>query len=133
MEMARRPILVAACAVFALVAVSGFELRPRHGVCTKRNMMFWRTHIRATKLRDNLYMLNTYGTDLINANTVALIGDEGILLVDPGAPELLDKERAALPAMTESRIRFVIDSHAHPDHACANGEAFHQGAIIVGH
>ncbi|MEO8454619.1 MAG: MBL fold metallo-hydrolase [Sphingomicrobium sp.] len=116
-----------------MVALSGFELRPRHGVCTKRNIMFWRTHIHAMKLGDNLYVLKVYGTDLINANTVALIGDEGVLLVDPGAPEMLDKERAALPRSRDSRLRFVIDSHAHPDHACANGEAFHQGAIIVGH
>jgi len=132
MKLGRKPILVAAFAVLAVVMLTGFELRPRTGVCTKRHLMFWRTHVRATRLRDNLYMLNTYGTDLINANTVALIGNEGTLLVDPGAPEVLDKERSALPSMRDSRIRFVIDSHAHPDHACANGEAFSQGAIIVG-
>lgn len=132
MKLGRKPILVAAFAVLAVLMLSGFEMRPRTGVCTKRHLMFWRTHVRATRLRDNLYMLNTYGTDLINANTVALIGNEGILLVDPGAPEVLDKERSALPSMQDSRIRFVIDSHAHPDHACANGEAFNQGAIIVG-
>jgi glyoxylase-like metal-dependent hydrolase (beta-lactamase superfamily II) len=133
MKPGRKSIILAAVAALAVVAVTGFELRPRHGVCTKRNMMFWRTHVRATRLRDNMYMLQTYGTDLINANTVALVGDEGILLVDPGAPEVLDKERAALPRLKDSRIRFIIDSHAHSDHACANGEAFHQGAIIVGH
>ena len=108
-------------------------LKPRQGVCVKRNIMFWRTNIEATKLRDNLYMLRVYGTDLINANTVALIGDEGVLLVDPGHPEMLRKQRAARPPLRDSRVRFVIDSHAHPDHACANGELFHGGAVIVGH
>jgi glyoxylase-like metal-dependent hydrolase (beta-lactamase superfamily II) len=78
-------------------------------------------------------MLSVYGTDLINGNTVALIGDEGVLLVDPGHPEMLRKQRAALPAMRDSRVRFVIDSHAHPDHACANGALFDEGAVIVGH
>jgi len=125
--------MLVALAVVGVTALSGFYLKPGHGVCTKRNMMFWRTNIHATQLRDNLYMLNVYGTDLINGNTAALIGDEGVLLVDPGAPEMLRKERAALPRLKDSRIRFVIDSHAHSDHACANGELFHEGAIIVGH
>jgi glyoxylase-like metal-dependent hydrolase (beta-lactamase superfamily II) len=127
----RRRILLAAFALVSVAALTG--LKPSQGVCVKRNIMFWRTHIEPTQLRDNLYMLRVYGTDLINANTVALIGAEGVLLVDPGHPEMLHKQRAALPQVGDSRIRFVIDSHAHPDHACANGELFRQGAIIVGH
>jgi cyclase len=127
----RRRILLAA---FALVSVGALTaLKPSQGVCVKRNIMFWRTHIDATQLRDNLYMLKVYGTDLINANTVALVGAEGVMLVDPGHPEMLGKQRAALPRLGDSRIRFVINSHAHPDHACANGELFRQGAVIVGH
>lgn len=133
MKISRKGILLAVLAIGCMGALGIYYLKPRHGECVKRNMMFWRTHVRATKLRDNLYMLSVYGTDLINANTAALIGDEGILLVDPGHPEMIRKERAALPSMRDSRVRFVIDSHGHPDHACANGELFKQGAIIVGH
>jgi cyclase len=129
--MRRRRILLAAFALVSVAALTG--LKPSQGVCVKRNIMFWRTHIEATQLGDNLYMLKVYGTDLINANTVALIGSEGVLLVDPGHPEMSGKQRAALPRVGDSRIRFVINSHAHPDHSCANGELFRQGAIIVGH
>ena len=43
------------------------------------------------------------------------------------------KQRAALPRLQDLRIRFVINSHAHPDHACANGELFGGGATIVCH
>ena len=127
----KKRILVAAFALVSVAALTG--LKPSQGVCVKRNIMFWRTHIEPTQLRDNLYMLRVYGTDLINANTVALIGDEGVLLVDPGHPEMLTKQRAALPQTGDPRIRFIINSHAHPDHACANGELFRQGAVIVGH
>jgi glyoxylase-like metal-dependent hydrolase (beta-lactamase superfamily II) len=132
-KQGHKRILHAALAVAVLGALGAFSAMPRHGVCVNRNMMFWRTKIDATHLRDNIYMLRVYGTDLINANTVALIGEEGILLVDPGHPEMLRKERAALPRMRDSRVRMVIDSHGHPDHACANGELYRQGAIIVGH
>ena len=133
MKKGRRRILLAAFAVVCVGALGGFYMKPRPGVCLKRNMMFWRTNVHATHLRDNLYMLRVYGTDLINANTVALIGNEGVLLVDPGHPEMLRKQRAALPHLRDLRIRFVINSHAHGDHACANGELFEEGAIIVGH
>lgn len=133
MKINRKGILLALLAAGCLGALGIYYLKPRHGECVKRNMMFWRTHVKATKLRDNLYMLSVYGTDLINANTAALIGDEGVLLVDPGHPEMIGKERGALPSMRDARIRIVIDSHGHPDHACANGELFKQGAIIVGH
>jgi cyclase len=129
----RTRILLGAFAIVCIVALGGFYLKPSQGVCVKRNMMFWRTNVHSTPLRDNLYMLSVYGTDLINGNTVALIGDEGVLLVDPGHPEMMRKQRAALPAMRDSRVRFVINSHAHPDHACANGALFDEGAVIVGH
>ena len=111
--MGRRRILLAA---FALVSVAGLTgLKPSQGVCVKRNIMFWRTQIEATPLRDNLYMLKVYGTDLINANTVALIGSEGVLLVDPGHPEMLGKLRAAMPRVGGGRIRVVLNTHPHPD------------------
>ena len=115
------------------IGLTGFYLGPKQGECVHRNIMFWRTNVESTQLRQNLYMLRAYGTSLINANTVALIGEEGVLLVDPGHPEILSKERAALPELRDSRVRFVIDSHAHPDHACANGTLFEEGAIVVGH
>lgn len=131
MKKGRRRILLAAFAVASVASLTA--LKPSQGMCVKRNIMFWRTQIEATELRDNLYMLKVYGTDLINANTVALIGPEGVLLVDPGHPEMTGKQLAALPRLEDSRIRFVINSHAHPDHACANGELFRGGAAIVGH
>lgn len=133
MKEGHKRILHAVLAVAFLGTLGGFYAMPRHGVCVKRNMMFWRTNIEVTHLRDNLYMLRAYGTDLINGNTIALIGEEGVLLVDPGHPEMLGKERAALPLMRDSRVRMVIDSHGHADHACANGQLYKQGAIIVGH
>lgn len=133
MKEGHKRILHAALAVTFLGTLGGFYAMPHHGVCVKRNMMFWRTSIEAIHLRDNLYMLRAYGTDLINGNTIALIGEEGVLLVDPGHPEMLSKERAALPLMRDSRVRMVIDSHGHADHACANGQLYKQGAVIVGH
>ena len=130
--MLRNKALLALAAGLCLVSLGGYVM-PRRGDCTSRRISFWKTNIRATELRGNLYMLSVYGTDLINANTTALVGREGVLLVDPGHPEMLRKERNALPGGGDSRVRIVINSHAHPDHACANSKLFDQGAIVVGH
>ena len=100
MKKGRRRILLAAFAVASVASLTA--LKPSQGMCVKRNIMFWRTQIEATELRDNLYMLKVYGTDLINANTVALIGPEGVLLVDPGHPEMTGKQLAALPRLEDS-------------------------------
>lgn len=133
MKLGGRRALLAGLAVALIGAFGAYQLRPRHGVCVDRNIMFWRAKVQATKLRADLYMLNTYGTDLVSANTTALIGDDGVLLVDPGHPEIVDKERAALPGLRDPRVRLVINSHGHFDHACANAKLFNEGAIIVGH
>ena len=60
--------------------------KPSHGVCVKRNIMFWRTQVEATELRDNLYMLKVYGANPINANTVALIGPRASCSWIPATP-----------------------------------------------
>ena len=91
MKIGRRRILLVAFALVSVVGLGGFYLRPHPGMCVKRDMMFWRTNVRAIPVRDNVYMLNVYGTDLISGNTAALVGDEGVLLVDAGHPEMLSK------------------------------------------
>ncbi len=133
MILKRRRVMLAALAVAAFGALGTLYLMPRHGVCVDRNLMFWRAHVRATPLRNNVYMLSAYGTDLVQGNTTALVGDDGVLLVDPGHPEMVGKERAALPDLKDPRVRLVVDSHGHFDHACANSQLFNDGAIIIGH
>ena len=133
MKIGRKRILLVAFALVSVVGLGGFYLRPHPGMCVKRDMMFWRTNVRATPVRDNVFMLSVYGTDLISGNTAALVGDEGVLLVDPGHPEMLSKLHNALPYLRDPRVRMVINSHMHQDHSCSNGELFAEGAIIVGH
>ena len=72
MKIGRKRILLVAFALVSVVGLGGFYLRPQPGMCVKRDMMFWRTNVRAVPVRDNVYMLSVYGTDLISGNTAAL-------------------------------------------------------------
>jgi cyclase len=55
------------------------------------------------------------------ANVVVQIGDEGVLVVDSGAPGQTDKVLAALRRLTTKPIRFLINTNPDPDHVAGNG------------
>lgn len=57
-------------------------------------------------------------------NIVASVGDDGIVMVDTCAAKTAPQLLAAVQRLSTKPIRFVIDTHAHGDHA--NGNAFFQ-------
>jgi len=66
------------------------------------------------------------------SNSVVIVGDDGVAVVDSGAGT--NEARvlfAAIRTVTALPVRYVIDTHFHFDHAFGS-EAF-PGALIVGH
>ncbi|MGQ0835355.1 MAG: MBL fold metallo-hydrolase [Gammaproteobacteria bacterium] len=58
---------------------------------------------------------------------------DGAVLVDDQFAPLIPKIRAAITQLTDEPVRFVINTHWHPDHTGGN-EAFGQsGSVIVAH
>ena len=66
-------------------------------------------------LRDSVYVLR--GGD---ANMVASVGADGVLLVDAESRQLVEKAGAALATVTDQPIRWVVNTHFHPDHTAGN-------------
>lgn len=54
------------------------------------------------------------------ANITAQVGDDGVVLVDTGTTENADKVVAAVRKITDKPIRYIINTHAHPDHVGGN-------------
>ena len=66
------------------------------------------------------------------SNSVVILGDDGVAVVDPGAgPNEARLLLAAIRAITDRPVRYVIDTHFHFDHAFGNG-AFGD-AVVVAH
>jgi len=67
-------------------------------------------------------------------NTTAIVGDEGVLLVDSrDKPEATAELHAAISKLTTKPVRLLVNTHWHFDHV--NGNAFfaERGALVVGH
>jgi glyoxylase-like metal-dependent hydrolase (beta-lactamase superfamily II) len=84
--------------------------------------------IDVTPLRGGLHLLVGQG-----GNIVASVGSDGAYIVDDQYAPLTDKIRAAVRALGERPLRFVINTHWHGDHTGGNENLGKAGALIVAH
>jgi len=66
-------------------------------------------------------------------NLGVLTGDDGVVLIDDGLPNLTELTLTAVQAATGMPVDFVINTHAHGDHTGANAEYHQRGATVIGH
>ena len=84
--------------------------------------------IQTTRVTESIYMLQGSG-----GNIAVSIGDDGTFIVDDQYAPLTDKIVAAIAALTDHPVDFVINSHWHYDHTDGNENFGRAGARIVAH
>ena len=84
--------------------------------------------IKTTDLGHGVYLLNWQGGD-----SIVLVGDDGVLLVDTSVAQMGAKIKAAIARVSPKPITLVINTHAHADHFGANELMAQGGAVVIGH
>jgi cyclase len=83
--------------------------------------------IKTHKLSGNVLMLEGAG-----GNIGVTAGPDGLLIIDDQFAPLAEKIRAALREINPGRLRFILNTHWHPDHTGGNA-SFSSEATIVAH
>ena len=81
-------------------------------------------------VQGNVYMVQRPGG---GGNIGVMAGPDGVLLVDALFAPLADRLVAAVKEVTDSEIRFLINTHIHVDHVGGNENLAELGVLIFAH
>lgn len=82
--------------------------------------------IKSTKIGDNYYALEGSG-GMIGVQT----GPDGVFMVDSQFAPLTDKIVAAVKQISDKPIRFMVNTHVHPDHTGGNENLGKLGVTLM--
>ena len=86
---------------------------------------FSKVEIKTTKYTDKFYTLEGQGGTI-----GALVGPDGVFLVDTQFAPLTEKLVAAVKKISSSPIKFIVNTHVHGDHTGGNENFAKLGAVI---
>ena len=107
---------------------SGFLLLATVAVAyPQQQQNFDNVEINILPVQGNVYMIVGAG-----GNMTMQVGDQGILLVDTQFPQVSSKVLAAIRKISNKPIRYIINTHFHPDHTGGNENLRKAGSTIAG-
>jgi cyclase len=107
-----------------LAAVGALLIVPQ--AATAQN--FDNVTIRTERLADSVFVL--YGA---GGNIGLMVGPEAVFVIDDQYAPLTPKIQAAISALTDKPVRFVLNTHWHYDHTGGNENMGKAGALLVAH
>ena len=84
--------------------------------------------IKTTEVGDGIYMLTGQG-----GNMGVSAGPDGVFLIDDQFAPLSEKIKSAIAALADQPVRFLLNTHWHPDHTGGNETMGKAGTVIVAH
>jgi glyoxylase-like metal-dependent hydrolase (beta-lactamase superfamily II) len=102
----------------------------------QRQIDWDKVQVKTQKLDENVYLLQFMGPEgpggNVGGNVGALISEDGIALVDCGYAPAAPKLEAALKAISDKPVKYLLNTHWHGDHTGADGY-FGKTAVIIAH
>jgi cyclase len=87
---------------------------------------FSKVEVKATRVAGSVYMITGAG-----GNIGVSVGDDGIILVDDQYAPLVPRIEAALKTISDKPVRFILNTHYHPDHTGGNEQMGKSAPIIA--
>src|ERR1700674_2518436 len=103
-----RPMQFALAAAAVTLAITG-SLR------AQQQQNFDNVQIQVLPVQGNIYMLSGAG-----GNITLQVGKDGVLMVDTEYGPLVPKIMAEIRKLSKGPIRYIINTHVHPDHVGGN-------------
>jgi cyclase len=124
----RTSLNLALAAVFGL-AVAMSAQAPQGGARGGRGPAAGQTVEKIRQLKPNLYMITGGG-----ANTLVRVTGEGLIVVDTKNPgdENFNRVMEEIKSVSSLPVKYVLNTHHHPDHVGTNQKFIDAGAQVVG-
>ena len=113
--MSPRRSLPLALTLFAAVAAEARAQQPQQPV-----------QITTTKFGSNFYAIDGQG-----GRMGALVGPDGVFLVDAQFPQVTNQIMAEIRKLSDKPLRFLVNTHVHGDHTGGNENFAKLGATII--
>lgn len=106
------------------------------GCVSGQGIDYAKIEILTEKLAPNLYILTGSAgadpghEDAAGGRIAVLAGPDGIFMVDAQYAQITDKVTAAIRKISSEPIRFLVNTHVHPDHTAGNANFVKMGALL---
>jgi len=87
-----------------------------------------KAEIKTVPVAGNVSMLTGAG-----GNIGVSVGEDGVLLIDDGCLQIVDRVKTAVAAFHPGPIRFALNTNWHTDHANGNELLARAGAVVIAH
>jgi cyclase len=118
----------------AVIAVAALTIS---STALAQDVDYDRTDFTTKQLGTNFYVLRGSPNtdpghqDGAGGRVGVLVGADGVLMVDTSYAALHDKLQAQIRAITNAPVRFIINTHEHPDHTGGNAAFVKEGAAVL--
>jgi glyoxylase-like metal-dependent hydrolase (beta-lactamase superfamily II) len=105
-------------------------------VALAQGIDYAKIEILADKVGPNLYMLSgSAGADPGHQDAAGgrigiLVGPDGIFMVDSQYAQITDKVVVAIRKISPEPIKYLVNTHVHPDHTAGNANIVKMGALL---
>ena len=86
--------------------------------------------VQTTQLAPNFYRFEAVGPVLVG-NAGILVGSDGIFMVDAQTAQMTDKLMAAIKKVSDGKLRFIVNTHHHPDHTGGDANFAAMGVALL--